>query len=221
MGMTGPGTVTVPVPVTGWARRRKLASRVFHYFRAGRSLCRRNWDDPMAPVDQPTGAIVCPDCRRVVAGERQHEPIVDNTVEVEALRAQFAAFAGVLLQTQVAAEAGRDWGHMRAVILGKLSMLESTARKMAAGQPAYVPTYRDRVKALEEALTQLRTTAKGLIANWRGQGTGGTAYHHGVRYGMAKCALHLEALLDASAGAGAAGTDTITTDPVPGPTVEE
>ncbi len=52
----------------GWARRQKLASRAFHYFRAGRSVCRRNWSDPLGCVDRPYG-IVCPDCRAIMEGK--------------------------------------------------------------------------------------------------------------------------------------------------------
>jgi hypothetical protein len=53
----------------GWARRKKLNSRAFHYFRAGRSLCRRTWNDPMGLIDKPFG-IVCPECRGIVEGAR-------------------------------------------------------------------------------------------------------------------------------------------------------
>lgn len=75
--------------------------------------------------------------------------------EVESLRAQFAAFADQIQNIEVKASLGSDWGHMRYAILAMLSVLQSTARKMANGQPAYIPTYKLRAEKAEAEVARL------------------------------------------------------------------
>jgi hypothetical protein len=52
-----------PPRTQGWARRVKRATRAYHYFVAGKSICRQQWADPLALLEHPVGGIYCPECR--------------------------------------------------------------------------------------------------------------------------------------------------------------
>ena len=113
------------------------------------------------------------------------------TLDQEALRAQFAAFADKTQELQVGIETkslGIDWGHMRYRLLAMLATLSATARKMAQGQPAYVPTYRQRAIDAEAKLAALEEALTALEAN--------LAFHdkHSGKYGTG-CELHVRGRL--------------------------
>lgn len=48
----------------GWARRRNVKSIVYHYIRAGQSVCAKGWQDIQGPLSGalPPGCKPCPNC---------------------------------------------------------------------------------------------------------------------------------------------------------------